>query len=147
MNAVQLMGYLTRDVELRYAPSGAAVGSTALGVTRRWTDQVGEKKEETSFIDLTFFGKTAETAAQYLAKGKPVIIEGRLKQDTWDDKTTGKPRSKLGVIVERMHFVPSGKDAGTEAARTKPAPARLVDAATVAEVASGFPTGEDDVPF
>lgn len=153
MNTVHLMGYLSRDIELRYAQSGTAIGNTAIAVNRRWTDSsTGEKKEEVSFVDLTFFGKQAETAAEYLKKGSPVVIVGRLKQDTWDDKTTGKPQSKLGVIVESMHFVPRGKDDAQESAprgkvpvRGKPAP--KIDAETVAEVAAGFDRNEDDVPF
>lgn len=150
MNTVHLMGYLSRDIELRFAQSGTAVGNTAIAVNRRWTDSsTGEKKEEVSFVDLTFFGKQAETAAEYLKKGSPVVIVGRLKQDTWEDKATGKPRSKLGVIVESMHFVPRGKDEGgcyAEPRSKDRKPAPKIDAVTVAEVAAGF-DNDDDVPF
>lgn len=150
MNTVHLMGYLSRDIELRFAQSGTAVGNTAIAVNRRWTDSsTGEKKEEVSFVDLTFFGKQAETAAEYLKKGSPVVIVGRLKQDTWEDKATGKPRSKLGVIVESMHFVPRGKDEGgcyAEPRSKDRKPAPKIDAETAAEVAAGF-DNDDDVPF
>lgn len=149
MNSCQLMGHLTRDIELRYAQSGAAVGTTAIGVNRKWTDaSTGEKKEEVSFVDLTFFGKQAETAAEYLKKGSPVAIQGRLKQDKWQDKATGENRSKLHVIVEQMHFLPKQ---GGDAEQPAPAPAPRrpepkVDAATVKAVAAGF-KADDDVPF
>lgn len=150
MNTVHLMGYLSRDIELRFAQSGTAVGNTAIAVNRRWTDSsTGEKKEEVSFVDLTFFGKTAEAASEYLKKGSPIVIVGRLKQDTWDDKATGKPRSKLGVIVESMHFVPRGKDEGgcyAEPRSKDRKPAPKIDAETAAEVAAGF-DNDDDVPF
>lgn len=150
MNTVHLMGYLSRDIELRFAQSGTAVGNTAIAVNRRWTDSsTGEKKEEVSFVDLTFFGKQAETAAEYLKKGSPVVIVGRLKQDNWEDKATGKPRSKLGVIVEAMHFVPRGKDEGgcyAEPRSKDRKPAPKIDAETAAEVAAGF-DNDDDVPF
>lgn len=145
------MGFLARDLELRYGQSGTAVGNTALAVNRKWKDQGGTLKEEVSFIDLTFFGSTAENAAQYLKKGSPVIIEGRLKQESWDDKQTGKKRSKLVVIVEQMTFVPRQKEGSSEDADGPPAPARpRLTTKDADAAASGHPAArddEDDIPF
>jgi len=84
-NRVFLMGHLTRDVETRYTPSGTAVGSFAMAVNREWKNQDGEKQKETSFFECTAFGKQAETLAEYVHKGDPLFLEGRLKQDSWDD--------------------------------------------------------------
>lgn len=113
MNKVIALGNLTRDPELKYTPSGAAVCdlSVALNYTTGKGDQ---KKEEVSFIDLTAFGKTAENAAEYLKKGRQILIEGRLQQDRWETPD-GQKRSKVKVIVERLTFV-GGKAAEQEAA-------------------------------
>ena len=85
-NKVVLVGNLTRDIELRYAQSGSAIGSTGIAVTRKFSGANGEKREETCFIDITFFGRQAEIANQYLNKGSKVLIEGRLKLDQWQDQ-------------------------------------------------------------
>lgn len=103
LNKVMLIGNLTRDVEMRFTPSGTGIASFGIAVNRKYKD-----KEEVAFIDIELFGKTAELAQKYLAKGKPVFIEGRLKLDQWDDKQTGQKRSKLKVIGEAMQFLGSG---------------------------------------
>jgi single-strand DNA-binding protein len=103
-NKVILVGNLTRDCELRYLPSGSAVCTTAIATNRRFKNQMGEQKEEVCFIDITFFGRTAEIANQYLGRGKKVLVEGRLKLDQWTDQNGGK-RSKHSVTVESMQML------------------------------------------
>lgn len=100
MNKVILLGRLVRDIDLRYTQGGAAIGNSAIAVTRKYTLN-GEKREETCFIDITFFGKQAETANQYLNKGSKLLVEGRLKFDQWTDNN-GQNRSKHTVAVENM---------------------------------------------
>jgi single-strand DNA-binding protein len=105
-NKVILVGNLTRDLELRYLQSGTAVGNTGLAVNRKFKSSNGEQRDETLFIDITFFGRTAEIANQYLRKGSKVLVEGRLKLDSWEDPNGGK-RSKHSVIVENMQMMDS----------------------------------------
>ncbi len=111
-NKVYLMGNLTRDVELKSTNSGQQVAKIGLAVNRNWTGQDGEKREETTFVDCEAWGKTAEIMAKYLAKGRPVFIEGRLKLDQWQDKESGQNRSKLGVVVESFQFIDSRPGGG-----------------------------------
>lgn len=110
-NKVVLVGNLTRDIEMRYAPSGTAIGATGIAVTRKITSG-GEKREETCFIDITFWGRTAEVANQYLSKGSKVLIEGRLRYEQWNDQN-GQPRSKHTVSVENMEMLGSSANKGT----------------------------------
>jgi len=105
MNKVIIIGHLTRDIELRYSSTGSAFGACAIATTRKFTDANGSKQEETLFIDITFFGRYAEVANQYLHKGSKVMIEGRLKLDSWQDKNTGQNRQKHSVIVENMQML------------------------------------------
>lgn len=102
-NKVILIGNLTRDIELRYSQSGSAVASTGLAVTRKYTSN-GERKEETTFVDVTFFGRTGEIANQYLRKGSKILVEGRLSLDRWVDSNGGK-RNKLYVVAEDMKML------------------------------------------
>ena len=106
-NRIVLVGHLTRDIELRYTQSGAAIGSSGIAVTRKYTLN-GEKREETCFIDITFFGKQAEVSNQYLQKGSKLLIEGRLKFDQWTD-SNGQNRSKHSVAVEVMEMLGDAK--------------------------------------
>ena len=116
LNKVLLMGNLTRDVELRFTPSGLAIANMGLAVNRRFRDsKTNELREEVTFVDIDVWGKQAETANQYLSKGRPVFVEGRLKFDQWDDKQTGQKRSKLKVVAERIQFIgpaPAGQGQG-----------------------------------
>src|SRR6516225_8495755 len=100
LNRVLLIGNLTRDPELRHTPKGTAVAELGLAINRAWTDEQNVKREETTFVDITLWGRTAEIAQQYLHKGSPVFIEGRLQLDSWDDKQTGQKRSKLRIVAE-----------------------------------------------
>lgn len=102
-NRVILIGNLTRDVEVKYLQSGMAVAEIGLAVNDRRKNQAGEWIEETTFVDITMWGRTAEVAAEYLGKGSQCLIEGRLKLDTWE--TDGQKRSKLRVVCERMQML------------------------------------------
>ncbi|MDA3076683.1 single-stranded DNA-binding protein [Campylobacter sp. JMF_04 NA10] len=112
-NKVVLVGNLTRDIELRYLQTGTAIGKTGIAVTRKFNSGNGEKREETCFIDIDFWGRTAEIANQYLRKGSKVLVEGRLKLDQWQDQN-GQNRSKHSVVVESMEMLsaPQGGNGG-----------------------------------
>ncbi len=146
LNKVILVGNLTRDVELRYAPSSTAIGAFGIAMNRKWKTEAGELKEEVTFVDCTAFGKTAETMGQYLKKGAPLLIEGRLRLDQWDDKATGQKRSKLGVVVETFQFLSAGeKRDGAPTARSQAPAAGKSEAADAG--GRGFCAADDDVPF
>src|SRR5438309_7447934 len=132
-NKVILLGNLTRDPEVRYTPKGSAVCDLGLAVNRVYTLDNGEKREEVTYIDVTLWSRLAEIAGEYLKKGRPVFIEGRLQLDTWDDKQSGQKRSKLRVIGEMMQLLggrPPGAgggaaeagEGGRESRSSKPAP-------------------------
>ena len=104
LNMVLLIGNLTRDPELRYIPSGTAVASFGLATNRIYTTQDGERKEEVCFVEIVVWGKTAENCANYLSKGRPVFIEGRLQFDTWETDD-GQKRSKLKVVADKVQFL------------------------------------------
>lgn len=109
-NRVILLGNLTRDVEVRFTPGGTAVTDIGLAVNDRRKNQAGEWEDETTFVDITLWARTAEVAGEYLHKGSPVLIEGRLKLDQWEQD--GQKRSKLKVIGERMQMLGSKSDGG-----------------------------------
>jgi single-strand DNA-binding protein len=111
LNKVYLMGNLTRDPELRRIPSGVAVTDLALAVNRSVPGKDGERREEVTYIDVTVWDRQAENCCQYLRKGRPVHVEGFLKMDSWDDKTTGKKQYKLKVQADRVQFL-GGRDEG-----------------------------------
>lgn len=143
-NRVILIGNLTRDPELKYTPKGKAIAKLALAVNRVWTNEAGEKKEEVTFVDVDVFGRTAENCVQYLKKGRPIMVEGRLKLDSWDDKTTGAKRSKLGVVAESVQFL--GGNDGTAPAPRAERPASNAPAPAPVE-GGGPPDDDSDVPF
>jgi single-strand DNA-binding protein len=141
-NSVVLMGNLCRDPELRFTPSGLAIASISLAINRKWKDANGELKEEVSFIDCTAFGKTAEVAGQYVKKGNPLHLSGRLKQEQWDDKQTGQKRSKIVVIVDSLQLMGGKREEGDSA------PARPSKPASQAAPANDAPAEDpDNVPF
>lgn len=113
LNKVMLIGNLTRDPELRYTPKGTAVADIALAINRVWNNEQNQRQEETTFVDITLWGRQAELAQQYLTKGRGAYVEGRLQMDTWDDKATGQKRSKLKVVAETLQFLPDGKGGAT----------------------------------
>ena len=111
LNKVMLMGNVTRDIELRYTPKGTAVADIGLAVNRVRTGESGERIEETTFVDITLWGRTAEVVHQYSGKGHPLFVEGRLQMDTWVDKATGGNRSKLKVVADNIQLM-GAKGAG-----------------------------------
>lgn len=149
-NKVILAGNLTRDPELRYTPKGTAVTEIGLAINRSWKSESGEQQEETTFVDVAAYGRTAEVIAQYMKKGRPLLIEGRLKLDTWDDKQTGQKRSKLRVVCEGFQFLDSGNrgEGGAAPSAPRPRPATAAPSAPAAADADA-PAAEhdDDVPF
>jgi single-strand DNA-binding protein len=146
-NRVILLGNLTRDLELRYVGSGTAVCDTGLAVNDRRKNQNGEWIEETTFVDVTFWGRTAEVANQYLHKGSPILIEGRLKLDSWEDKE-GQKRSKLRVVCERMQMMPRAGGAGGGPRREDSEYSEPVEHFEEPPIASATkPQQGDDIPF
>jgi single-strand DNA-binding protein len=153
-NKVILVGNVTRDPELRYTPKGVAIAKIGLAVNRTWRTDTGESREEVTFIDIDAFGKQAETLGQYIKKGSPLLVEGRLKLDQWDDKQTGQKRSKLGVIVEGFQFLggPRSEGSPVDAPRRTASTSAAGGTAAAGSVnaaaeTDGPPPEEDDVPF
>ena len=157
LNKVMLMGNLTRDPEIKYTPKGTAVAELGLAINRFIPgDGTHEKREETTFVDVTLWGRQAEIAGEYLKKGRPVFIEGRLQLDTWDDKQTGQKRSKLKVVGEAMQLMGSRGDAGgggssgggggeSSAPSSRPAPASHTKPKPPTD--PDLEPEEDDIPF
>ena len=114
-NKVILLGNLTRDPEVRYTPKGSAVCDLGIAVNRVYTTDSGEKREEVTYVDVVLWARLAEIAGEYLKKGRPVFIEGRLQMDSWDDKQTGQKRTKLRVVGESMQLLGSRPAGGTSA--------------------------------
>jgi single-strand DNA-binding protein len=145
-NKVILAGNLTRDPELRYTPKGTAVARITLAVNRNYTTDGGEKKEEVTFVDVDVWNKQAEIISQYMKKGRPLLVEGRLRQDTWEDKNTKQKMSKLKVVLESFSFLDSGNRGGGDGGA--PArPAAPAAAAPAPEPPDAEPPQDDDVPF
>lgn len=165
-NKVMLMGNITRDPQLKYLPSQTAVCEFGIAVNRKYKTSTGEERDEVTFVDVAAFGKTGEAINQYLAKGKPIFIEGRLKFDSWEDKNGGGKRSKLSVICDSFQFI-GGRDdapAGDRQPDDRPAPERRQQAVAPSGGGRSFsrperpapaeqPFGEeqqfkdDDIPF
>lgn len=144
-NRVVLVGNLTRDPELRYISSGAAVTEIGLAVNDRRKNQSGEWIEETQFIDVTLWARTAEVASEYLSKGSPVLIEGRLKLDRWEKE--GQKHSKLRVVGEKMQMLGS-RGGGSGRTETASVTATSVTATSPVEEPVGpADPPEDDIPF
>jgi single-strand DNA-binding protein len=121
-NKVILIGNLTRDVELKYLPKGTAVCNLSLAVNRRWKTEAGEEKEDVYFAECKAFGKQAETLAQYVRKGNPLMIEGRLTREEWDDKKTGDKRSTTRIMIETFQFLKERSEGVASAPRQESAP-------------------------
>jgi single-strand DNA-binding protein len=148
-NKVILLGNLTRDPEVRYTPKGTAVTELGMAVNRVYSGENGEKREETTFVDVTLWGRTAEIAGEYLKKGRPVFIEGRLQLDTWDDKQSGQKRSKLKVVGEGLQLLggrPGGggggggdEEGGQPRSSSRPAPPPKASAPSAPDA--------DEIPF
>ncbi len=111
-NKVIIAGNLTRDPELRYTPKGTAIARIGMALNRRWKNDAGEMQEEVTFVDVDAFGRQAEVLAQYLRKGRPLLVEGRLRLDQWEDKQSGQRRSQMRVVLESFSFVDGGSGGG-----------------------------------
>jgi single-strand DNA-binding protein len=151
-NKVILLGNLTRDPEVRYTPKGSAVCDLGVAVNRVYTTDTGEKREEVTYVDVVLWSRLAEIAGEYLKKGRPIFIEGRLQLDTWDDKQSGQKRSKLRVIGETMQLLGSRPGGGG----TAPAEAGDEDrqarsggkpSAPPAKSAGPAEPDDDEIPF
>lgn len=116
-NKVILMGNLTRDPELRQTQSGASVLGAGLAVNESYTAQDGSRRDNTTFVELSAFGKTAENIARFFRKGDPILIDGRLRQESWTNKQSGQARSKIVAVVERFEFVKSREQSAQTAAK------------------------------
>ena len=161
MNKFIGLGHLTRDPELRYTPTGTPLCNAGLALNRKWKSENGQEHEDVCFIDCVFWGRTAEVTAQYCRKGKKVLVEGRLRQQMWEDKNTHQQRSKIVVQVETVQFMDS---AGASRARTDSAaetqpeppeggtpnrtePSTDMPATPTAAAAPAEAQEDDDVPF
>jgi len=148
LNKVMLIGNVTRDPEVKYTPKGTAVAEVGLAISRTFTPEGGEKREETTFVDITFWGRQAEIVGEYAKKGKPIFVEGRLQLDSWEDKTSGQKRTKLRVVGEGLQLLgarPGGGGGGDED-ESRPAQKFSKPAAKPAPAASSGPE-DDDIPF
>jgi len=147
-NKVILMGNLTRDPETRTTPSGQSVTSFSLAISRSWRGADGEQHDAVSYIDCVAWGKPGEIIAQYVQKGRPLLVSGRLEQRSWDDKESGQKRSKVEVIVEDFNFVGSGGGAGAPASggsASSGSSSKKQD--DVVEDIGDEPINLDDIPF
>lgn len=115
VNKVILIGNVTRDPEVKFTPKGSAVTDVSLAINRNYTLDNGEKREETTYVDVELWGRLAEIAGEYAKKGRPIYIEGRLRMDSWEDKTSGQKRSRMKVVGENLQLLggrPSGSGGG-----------------------------------
>jgi len=134
LNKVFLAGRLTRDPELRYIQSGTALCKLGLAVSRKYRTKDGELREETLFINVTCWDKTAEYVGENYHKGRPVLIEGKLKSDEWEDKNTGQKRTSIEVTADRVHALDWDDRGGGKPSKPEP---RAIEE----------PVPEDDIPF
>lgn len=154
-NRVILLGNVTRDPEIRYIANGTAVTDIGLAVNDRRKNPNGEWVEETTFVEVTLWGRTAEIAGEYLSKGSPVLIEGRLKMDSWEDKQTGQKRSKLKVVGDRMQLLGTkgqgGGEGGARPATRQTAPNNAYSQSAPPDEVNDAPpaesSGGDEIPF
>ncbi len=154
LNKVMLMGNLTRDPEIKYTPKGMAIANFGIAINRVWSNEAGEKQEEVTFIDIEMFGRKAEVVGEYFKKGKPIYVEGRLKLDSWDDKTSGQKKSKLKVIGETFEFLggrevgaSGGGESGGESRPQRPAPGKPAPPPKRPPADPDLDAPEDDIPF
>jgi len=161
LNKVMLIGNVTRDPEIKYTPKGSAVADLGLAINRSYTNQAGEKVEEVTYVDVELWGRLAEIAGEYAKKGRPIFIEGRLRIDSWEDKTSGQKRSRLKVVGEGLQLLGSGGgrpggggggggggeyDGGEEAPRSAPRSPSRPPAAAAPKRPPVEPE-DDDIPF
>ena len=140
LNKVLLIGNLTRDPELRVTTRGTPICQFGLAINRKFKDDTGATKDETTFVDIEAWGKQADLVAKYLTKGAPAMVEGRLKLDQWEDKTSGQKRSRLKVVLENVQFL--GSRGATQHATEEPEPAK-----TETHAPPKTENSDEDVPF
>lgn len=147
-NKVILMGNLTKDPETRTTPSGQTVTNFGLAVNRTWKGQDGQQQEAVSFINCVAWGKPGEIIAQYISKGRPVLVSGRLDQRSWDDKESGQKRSTVEVVVEDFNFVDSGNAGASEGGQPRSQkPASSTSDDVVIEDIDDKPIDLSEIPF
>jgi single-strand DNA-binding protein len=149
-NKVILLGNLTRDPEVRYTPKGSAVCDLGIAINRSYTLDSGEKREEVTFVDVVLWARLAEIAGEYLKKGRPIFIEGRLQLDTWDDKQSGQKRSKLRVIGETMQLLggrPPGAGGGATEGAEGAQESRPSKPAAPPKAGAAAEPDDDEIPF
>lgn len=149
LNKVMLMGNLTRDPELRYLPSNTAVVGFGMAINRQWRSQEGEQREETTFVDCSAFGRVAEVINQYLKKGRPIYVDGRLRYEQWQDKQSGANRSKMSIVVENFQFLDSrGSEASEHQLKETAVRSGNSDTMDVAQPTEPHQAvEEEDIPF
>jgi len=155
LNKTFLIGNLTRDPELRVTPKGTAVCQFGLAVNRQYKDESGATRDETAFIDIEAWGKQGELCSKYLQKGSLAFIEGRLRFDSWEDKTSGQKRNKLKVVLENVQFLTRGGGGGGGSGGGETAAAEGGDNAAAERppraaakpAPEAKPAADDDVPF
>ena len=147
VNKVILVGNLTRDVELKFTPKGTQVAVGSLAINRSYKTDQGEKREETTYVDVEFWGRVAEIVAEYVKKGNPLYVEGRLKQESWEDKETGKKRARLKVVAENIQLL------GSRAKPFAKSFAKSTESESASESEESGPVSrplgpvDDDIPF
>ena len=154
-NKVYLMGNLTRDPEMRVTPKGTAICQFGLAISRSWKDESGQTREETAFVDIEAWGKQGEVISKYCTKGRPLFVEGCLKFDQWEDKTSGQKRSKLKVVLENFQFIGNRADGGQggpgasagEPSEMTPGDAPPASRSPAKGPAVSKDTVDEDVPF
>jgi single-strand DNA-binding protein len=145
LNKVMLIGNLTRDPELRYVPSGTAVATFTLAVNRVYNNQAGEKKEETSFIRIVVWGRRAEVCGEYLAKGSPVFVEGRIQSRNWETQD-GQKRSTIEVIADNVQFLRGGEKTGAPAGKAAQGAPEEIDSINLNEEGAAPSDGGSAMP-
>lgn len=146
VNKVILIGNLGKDPETRYLPSGDAVTSISIATSEKWKDKSGEQQEHTEWHSITFFGKLAEIAGEYLKKGSPVYVEGRIRTEKWQDKESGQDRYRTKVIADKMQML-GGKRDGEERQGLAPAQRQAEQPAAGKKGGAAFDSMESDIPF
>lgn len=140
-----ILGNLTQDVQVKYTTGGTAVAEMTLAVNRKYKGKDDKLVESCSFLPCKLWGRTAEIAGEYLAKGKPVLVSGRIEQENWDDKTAGQKRSKLLVVVDNLVLLGGGGKGGERPSESSHPSEPTVDSSTPAN--HNTPSTSDDVPF
>lgn len=152
VNKVILIGNVTRDPEVKFTPKGSAVTDVGLAINRNYTLDNGEKREETTFVDVELWGRLAEIAGEYAKKGRPIYIEGRLRMDSWEDKASGQKRSRLKVVGETLQLLggrPGGASSGggDEDGPSEPRQQRPASRPAPAQRPPAASEPDDDIPF